>query len=163
MRPQLKNTIQTLQSWPRDRTVASVKPSARLPGWHRCCLYNVNVGVDVVTLLAIWNTAVIFEKSQERCLFFKLCPDLHAICTHFPFRRQAINRINDGLMSFEAWSTRFMALNSNTLIFSKENAFENVVCTIWAFWYRYQCARTIASRIPGLMCHQLFYNNPSLV
>ena len=34
---------------------------------HRFCLYNVNVGEDAVTLLAlaIWNTAVIYEKSQE--------------------------------------------------------------------------------------------------
>ena len=32
---------------------------------HKCCLYSVNVGADAVTLLAIWNTAVIFEKSQE--------------------------------------------------------------------------------------------------
>ena len=31
---------------------------------HRCCLYNVNVGADAVALLAIWNTAVIFEKSE---------------------------------------------------------------------------------------------------
>ena len=29
-------------------------------------------------------------------------------------RRQVINRINDGLMPFEAWPTRFMALNNNT-------------------------------------------------
>ena len=59
-------------------------------------------------------------------------------------RRKAINRINDGLMPFEAWSARFMALNNNTLVFTKENALENVVCTISAFWYRYHCARTIA-------------------
>ena len=54
--------------------------------------------------------------------------DMHPLSV----RRHAINRINDGLMLFEAWSTRFMALNNNTLIFTKENAFENVVCTIWA-------------------------------
>ena len=86
--PNQKNIIQTLQSWPRDNTVASVKPSVRLPGWAaigRCCLYNINVGADAVTLLAIWNTVVIFEKSQEWCLFFKLCPDMHTISTRFPF------------------------------------------------------------------------------
>ena len=52
---------------------------------HKCCLYNVNVEADAVALLAIWNSAVIFEKSQEWCLFFKLCPDMHTICTRFPF------------------------------------------------------------------------------
>ena len=85
--------------------------------------------------------------------------DMHPLSV----RRQAINRINDGSMLFEAWTTRSMALNNNTLIFTKENAYENVVCTIWAFWYRYQCARTRAPRFPGLMCHQLFSNHPALV
>ena len=36
-----------------------------------------------VTLLAIWNTAVIFK--QEWCFFLKLCPGMHTICTRFPF------------------------------------------------------------------------------
>ena len=129
---------------------------------HMCCLYNVNVGTEAVTLLAIWSTAVIFEKSQKFCLFLILpryAYNIHPLHN----RRQTINRINDGLMLFKAWSTRFMSLNNNTLIFTKENAFENVVYTIWVFRYRYQCARTIAPWSLGLMCHQLFYNNPALV
>ena len=127
----IKIIIQMLQSWPRDSSVVSVKPSVR------------------------FLTRVIF-------MFWivpKYAYDMHPLSV----RRQAINRLNDGLMSFEACSTRFMALNNNTLIFTKENAFENVVCTIWAFWYRYQCARTIAPRFPELMCHQLFHNNATLV
>ena len=127
----IKNIIQMLQSWPRESSVVSVKPS---------------VGLLTRVMFMFWIVP-------------KYAYDMHPLSV----RPQAINRINDGLMSFEAWSTRFMALNNNTLIFTKENAFENVVCTIWAFWYRYQCARTIAPRFPGLMCHQLFYNNPTLV
>ena len=101
----------------------------------------------------VTNVMFIFE------IVARYACDMHQLSV----RRQAINRINDDLMSFEAWSTRFMVLNNNTLIFTKEHWFENVVCTVWAFCYRYQSARTKATRFPGLLCHQLFYNNPALV
>ena len=93
----IKNIIQMLQSWSRDSTAVSMKPSVRL---------------------------------LTRAMFmFWIVPryayDMHSLSV----RRQAINRNNDGFMSFEAWPTRFMALNNKTLIFTKENEFENVVCT----------------------------------
>ena len=65
-------------------------------------------------------------------------------------------------MLCETRSIRFMALNNNTLIFTKENAFENVVCTIWAFWYRYKYARTIAPRFTGFAVTSIILQQSSI-
>ena len=57
MRPQLKKHHS-------DVAIMIETQQWLLPGWAaigRCCLYNVNVGADAVTLLVIWNTAMIFE------------------------------------------------------------------------------------------------------
>ena len=51
---------------------------------------------------------------------FKIVPRYAYDIRPLSVPRQAINRINDGLMLLEAWSIRFMALNNSRLIFTKK-------------------------------------------
>ena len=119
---------------PRDITIAAVKPSVRLRSEQPQVLFvQWQRGSGCRDFPCHLKHCSDFWKVTRVMFILKIVPryayDMHPLSV----RRQAINRINDGLMLFEAWSTRFMALNNNTLSFTKENAFEKVVCTIWAF------------------------------